>query len=121
HEGHMAQFSLTQGAQHIPAHAKQLSYGVSYIKNLTDGIKIEHDEDVIGISAILWNLILSTMPMEITQPIIEELANTSVPHMASKWVQPGKGYHLKMGNLQYIFGGASRSPPEVYLTWGYSV
>lgn len=32
----------------------------------------------------------------------------------------GKGFHLEMGGRHIVFPDVSRSPPEIYLTRGYS-
>lgn len=89
HPGHMAQAGLTMGARHIPKTARQVGWGKSYQKNLSDSEKTDHDTDTIAAAAILWSIIRSTMPTEVTDPVVQLLSDHSVPHMASRYVEPG--------------------------------
>ncbi|KAJ3991962.1 hypothetical protein F5050DRAFT_1580479, partial [Lentinula boryana] len=128
HPGHMAQVALTLGARHIPASDREVGWGVSYYKKLSDEIKISHDEDVIAASGIFWSMIMSTMPAEVTRPMVEILSDQKVPHMATRvdctWYDSlfviGKGFHLQLEDRHYVFPNVNRSPPELFLTKGYS-
>ncbi|KAJ3747075.1 hypothetical protein DFH05DRAFT_1391946 [Lentinula detonsa] len=119
HPGHMAQVALTLGARHIPASDCEVGWGVSYYKKLSNEVKISHDEDVIAASGIFWSMIMSTMPAEVTQPMVEILSDQKVPHMATRWIAPGKGFHLQLENRHYVFPNVNCSPPELFLTKGY--
>ncbi|KAF9062969.1 hypothetical protein BDP27DRAFT_1232872, partial [Rhodocollybia butyracea] len=90
---------------------------------LSDELKTAHDEDTITASGLFWSIILTTMPTEVTKPVIQTLSDNDVPHMASRYVSPaipGKGFHLELGGRHIVFPDVSRSPPEIYLTRGYS-
>ncbi|KAF9064360.1 hypothetical protein BDP27DRAFT_1230615, partial [Rhodocollybia butyracea] len=87
---------------------------------LSDESKTAHDGDTIAASGLLWSIILTTMPTEVTKLVIQTLSDNNVPHMASRYVSPGKGFHLELGGRHIVFPVVSRSPPEIYLTRGYS-
>ncbi|KAF9066237.1 hypothetical protein BDP27DRAFT_1227810 [Rhodocollybia butyracea] len=120
HPGHMAQAGLTMGARHIPKTARRVGWGKSYSKKLSDESKTVHDGDTIAAAGLLWSIILTTMPTEVTKPVIRTLSDNKVPHMASQYVLPGKGFHLELGGRHIVFPDVNRSPPEIYLTRGYS-
>ncbi|KAJ3862971.1 hypothetical protein EV359DRAFT_44058 [Lentinula novae-zelandiae] len=120
HPGHMAQVGLTMGARHIPATARVVGWGTSFYRKLSDESKTQHEQDTISASGILWSMILAMMPTEVTRPVIRVLNDFNVPHLASRYVRPGKGFCLELGGRCIVFPNVSRSPPEVYLTRGYS-
>ncbi|KAH7870033.1 uncharacterized protein C8R40DRAFT_1017286, partial [Lentinula edodes] len=120
HPGIMAQVGLTMGARHIPASMRKVGYGTSYYRKLSDESKQLHDEDAIAASGIFWSMALSTMPAEVTAPMVEILSNCNIPHMATQYVAPGKGFHLQIGERHMIYPNVNRAPPELYMISGYS-
>ncbi|KAJ3872231.1 hypothetical protein F5879DRAFT_813539 [Lentinula edodes] len=120
HPGHMAQAGLTMGARHIPATARVVGWGTSFYRKLSDESKTQHEQDTISASGILWSMILAMMPTEVTRPVIRVLNDFNIPHLAGRYVRPGKGFCLELGGRRIVFPNVSRSPPEVYLTRGYS-
>ncbi|KAJ3774033.1 hypothetical protein FB446DRAFT_640528 [Lentinula raphanica] len=120
HPGHMAQLGLTVGARHIPSSKRQVAWGVSYSKKLSDDAKIAHDEDAIGACGIIWSIILFMLPTEVTDPVIEVLHDRKIPHMATRYVAPGRGFRIEIGGRHIVFPETSRSPPEFYLIRGYA-
>lgn len=86
----MAQVGLTLGARHIPATARHVGYGVSYSRRLGDAAKIEHDSDVVAASGIVWSMVTAALPGEVIQPIISILDRENIPHLATRWVEPGE-------------------------------
>ncbi|KAF9061365.1 hypothetical protein BDP27DRAFT_1235445, partial [Rhodocollybia butyracea] len=116
HEGSMTQVGINTG----PCHCRQLGLAKSYQAKLSEEECTAHDEDINGAAGIFWSLILSMMPTEITGPAVRELHENKIPHLATRFVEPGKGFKLTLGNKAVIFSEASRAPPEVYLTKGYS-
>lgn len=87
----MAQVGLMMGARHIPAAARHVGYGVSYSsRKLANESKVEHDGDVIAASAIVWNMIVAALPGEVVQPLVRTLEQQDIPHLATRWVKPGK-------------------------------
>lgn len=85
----MAQVGLTLGARHIPKTARRVGWGQSYSKNLSNETKTAHDQDTIAAAGLLWSIILTTMPVEVTKPVIQTLSDNNVPHMASRYISPG--------------------------------
>ncbi|KAL0057975.1 hypothetical protein AAF712_015369 [Marasmius tenuissimus] len=122
HEGIMTQIGLTNGARdkRTPSTGSCTSWGVSYKRKYPEEDCIAHDEDVVAVSSIFWSLILSMMPREVTAPVKEQLESHSMPHLASRYVEPGRGFSLDLNGKSYDFPLAERAPPEVYLTQGYS-
>ncbi|KAJ3980269.1 hypothetical protein F5890DRAFT_1468398 [Lentinula detonsa] len=84
HPGVMSQVGVTLGARHIPASQRQLGYGVSYYHKLSDEVKATHNEDVVAASGIFWSMAISTMPTEVTAPMIKNLSECGIPHMATR-------------------------------------
>lgn len=81
----MTQIGVNTG----PRHARQLGYAKSYQKKLTEDQCTAHDEDVNGAAGIFWSLILSTMPTEVTTPIVKDLQENKIPHLATRFLEPG--------------------------------
>ncbi|KAE9385512.1 hypothetical protein BT96DRAFT_840611 [Gymnopus androsaceus JB14] len=107
HEGHMAQFGINGG----PRNARQLGWAKSYKTTLSNVQFTAHDTDVIGAAGIFWSLILSSMPTEVTEHVIKKLQQNEIPHIASRFVEPGQGFHVELGETQVIFPNASHAPP----------
>ncbi|KAJ3781097.1 hypothetical protein GGU10DRAFT_251544, partial [Lentinula aff. detonsa] len=119
HPGIMSQAGVTLGARHIPASQRQLGYGVSYYHKLSDEDKATHDEDAIAASGIFWSMVVLTMPTEVTTPMIKNLKECGILHMATRYVAPGKGFHLQLGERHMVFPDVSHTPLELYMTRGY--
>ena len=73
-----------------PRHARVLGLAKSYSKILDQKTAVEHDEDAIGLLAIMWGLVKGLMPSDVTTEVIETLHNISAPQMGSRLVEPGK-------------------------------
>ncbi|KAF5367254.1 hypothetical protein D9757_011697 [Collybiopsis confluens] len=113
HPGQMTQVGLSMGSRHKrrgPASAKQYGWAK----------KTAHDEDVIAASGIMWSLTTMMMPAEVTEPVVKTLSELDIPRLATRYVQPGKGFRLELDGRQVVFPDVSRLPPEIYLTRGYS-
>ncbi|THU89306.1 hypothetical protein K435DRAFT_678289, partial [Dendrothele bispora CBS 962.96] len=121
HDGHMAQFGLSNGPRHLhAANVTSIGWGKSYQKKLTTEECIVHDEDVNAAAGIFWSLIESSLPLEVTTPVIE-LQKLNIPRLASRYVNPGSGFKLTIDEMEYNFFNFEQAPPEVDLTQGYSV
>lgn len=81
----MTQVGINTG----PRHARQLGYGKSYQAKLSEDECRIHDEDVNGASGIFWSLILSTMPVEVTESAVQDLRENNIPHLATRFIEPG--------------------------------
>ncbi|KAJ3726396.1 hypothetical protein DFJ43DRAFT_1002177 [Lentinula guzmanii] len=116
HEGSMTQFGISEGSRS----ARQIGYAKSYKTKLTHNDYRAHDEDANAAGGIFWSLARSSMPTEVIDPVVHTLQENHIPHLASNFVAAGKGYRLQLGEAEVIFPEASRAPPELYLTRGYS-
>ncbi|KAF9038249.1 hypothetical protein BDP27DRAFT_1374679 [Rhodocollybia butyracea] len=89
HEGIMAQFGINE-----------------------DTDRIAHNKDLNGAAGIFC------MPTKVTTPVVKKLQENAVPHLGSRYIEPGKGFHIQIGDAAVIFPDASCAPPELYLTRG---
>ncbi|KAF9221209.1 hypothetical protein BS17DRAFT_635463, partial [Gyrodon lividus] len=67
HTGVMVQAGLNMG----PCHACVLGWAKSFCKNLDDETKTIHDLKVVGATSMVWSIIRSVVPSEITDHIME--------------------------------------------------
>lgn len=82
----MAQFGINAGSRS----ARRIGFAKSYRTSLlSDTERMMHDEDINGAAGIFWSLILSSMPTEVTTPVIQKLQDNDIPHIASQFVEPG--------------------------------
>lgn len=81
----MTQIGINTG----PRHCRQLGLAKSYQATLSNEDYIAHDEDVNGAAGIFWSLILSMMPTEVTEPVVDALDKNSIPHFQTQFIEPG--------------------------------
>lgn len=84
-----------------PRHCRKLGWAVSYTKNLSQDTRTTHDTDVIGATTLMWHIIRSVMPTEVTSDIEEQLSALDLPRMATRDVSQG-AYPVSSGYFLYI-------------------
>lgn len=52
-------------------------------------MRADHDNDVIGATTMMWYIIRSVMPTEVTRDIDEQLSALDLPRMATRDVAQG--------------------------------
>ncbi|KAJ3978905.1 hypothetical protein F5890DRAFT_1559490 [Lentinula detonsa] len=60
------------------------------------------------------------MTVNLRDPIAGDSAVPESHDLNTRYVAPGKGFHLQLGERHMVFPDVSRAPPELYLTRGYS-
>lgn len=128
----MVQIGLNAG----PQHARVSGFAVSYTKALDNRAKQLHDEDVIGAVSLVWQLIKTVSPSEITEHVEKKLTEEGLPSIAIPNVAEGTsssistciynshtilgmGFKICLEDKIYQFPFADRGPPESYLSSGY--
>jgi len=81
----MVQFGLNRG----PRHAKVTGWSVSFKKKLGDSAKVVQDQDIIGMTSIIFKLVKAHMPREISAHVEQRLEELNLPRAASRQVAPG--------------------------------
>ncbi|KAF9018216.1 hypothetical protein BDP27DRAFT_1378458 [Rhodocollybia butyracea] len=71
-----------------------------------------------ALDLVMKELWLSLALMKVTTPVVKKLQENAVPHLGSRYIEPGKGFHIQIGDAAVIFPDASCAPPELYLTRG---
>ena len=82
----MVQVGLNMG----PRHARVLGWAKSYTKNLDNSERIIQDQEVIGAASLMWSLIQSVVPHEITEHVMQCLEDASLPALATRDVEPSE-------------------------------
>jgi hypothetical protein len=95
HDGMMVQLGWNAG----PRHAHVWGLAKSYMKNLGEETKAEHDKDAVALMSLCWNIAKATLPVEVTRHIEKLLAEHSLPHIAAHGALEGLGAFL----LLYIY------------------
>ena len=137
----MTQVGLNNG----PRHARVCGWAKSFVKTLTSSQMVESDQDIIGTSSLLWSLIQSSLPLEISKHVNDYLDREQLPRIATRNVAEGIilfifslifsdyfysyliciliaiGYKILLGDMTYNFPLQERGPPELYMSRGYTV
>jgi hypothetical protein len=79
HNGTMVQLGWNAG----PRHAHIWGLANSYMKNLGEEMKAEHDKDAVALMSLCWNIAKATLLVEVTRHIEELLAEHSLPCIAA--------------------------------------
>ncbi|KAH8108639.1 hypothetical protein DFH11DRAFT_1516595, partial [Phellopilus nigrolimitatus] len=115
HTGTMTQVGLNMG----PRHARVLGWAKSYTKDLDFSTMVEHDTEIIGAVSLIWSILKSVMPADVTDHVEKKLDAEGLPRIATQNVAEDMGYCLDLNGVKYEFGNEQRGPPEAYLLRGY--
>ena len=66
-----------------PQHARVLEWAKGYIKNLDNSERMIQDQEIIGAASLMWILIQSVVPHEISEHVMQCLENASLPALAT--------------------------------------
>ena len=94
------------------------------------------DQEVIGATSLMWSLVQSAVPHEITQHVMQCLENGGLPNLATRNVEEGKyndplqehlftlcitgdGFQIVLDGQTFSFHTPKHAPPETYLACGY--
>ncbi|KDR65518.1 hypothetical protein GALMADRAFT_148627 [Galerina marginata CBS 339.88] len=114
HPGSMTQIGLNMGARHLQI----LGWAKSFNRKLTDQQKIEEDTNLLGAMSLLWALVKSYLPGDVTQPV-QALLDQGFPTMATRNIPEGCGFSIAIDGIDYTFNESNRAPPEGIATAGY--
>ncbi|KAJ7898084.1 hypothetical protein B0H13DRAFT_2275785 [Mycena leptocephala] len=104
--GVMVQVGFNAG----PRHARVFGLAKSHAKRVDDITKVEHDNDIIAATAVVWGVAKAWLPANITEQIDSKLLESD----------SGRGFRINLGSCEYSFPSVERAPPEAYLTLDYS-
>ena len=65
-----------------------LGFAKSFVKNLTDDEKVEHDKELIGAMSLLWALVVGFIPLDIIDPVRTKLRE-EYPPLGTAHIPPG--------------------------------
>ncbi|KDR67757.1 hypothetical protein GALMADRAFT_146784 [Galerina marginata CBS 339.88] len=114
HPGSMTQIGLNMGARHLQI----LGWAKSFNRKLTDQQMIEEDTNLLGAMSLLWALVKSYLPSDVTQPV-QKLLDEGFPTMATRNIPEGCGFSIVIDGTDYTFNESNRAPPEGIATAGY--
>ncbi|KAG1817583.1 uncharacterized protein BJ212DRAFT_1576659 [Suillus subaureus] len=116
HGGELIQFGWNAG----PCHA--CVFGL--VNNLTNKrllmtARQEKDSHALGIFALSWNLLVASLPAEVSASCIEAIDGAGLPSMTIKGDGSDSGYTLDLPNGPLCFSTAKRAPSEGYISQNY--
>ncbi|KAE9387323.1 hypothetical protein BT96DRAFT_837810 [Gymnopus androsaceus JB14] len=82
--GTMNQAGLNMG----PRHARVFGRAVSYTKKLTKERMVEHDNDIIGASSLIWSIAQAVLPKDVMQVIYDILSAEGLPTLQTRNIAP---------------------------------
>jgi len=77
-----------------PRHARILGWAKSFTRKLTHNEMVREDTNLIGAMSLLWALVTSFMPVDITA-VVQNLLDKSYPAMATRNIPEGESKILK--------------------------
>jgi hypothetical protein len=77
----------------------------------------QQDLEDSGWMALLWNVIVNSLPRVIIADYDERIANLGLPRMQTT-LENG-GYEIKLGRQRYQFKGGNLAPPAGLAAWNY--
>lgn len=84
HPGKMVQVGLNMGARH----ARVLGWAKSFSRKLSSDQRMQQDQDLLGAMSLLWALVKSHIPADITTPVQKQL-DDGFPSMATRNIPKG--------------------------------
>ncbi|KAG1741683.1 hypothetical protein EDB19DRAFT_1972393 [Suillus lakei] len=116
HGGELIQFGWNAG----PRHARV--FGL--VNNLTNKrlsmtARQQKDSRALGILALSWNLLVASLPAEVSTSCIEAIDGAGLPSMTIKGDSSDSGYTLDLPNGPLCFSTAERAPSEGYMSQNY--
>ncbi|KAG1827439.1 uncharacterized protein BJ212DRAFT_1452509 [Suillus subaureus] len=81
----------------------------------------EKDSHALGILALSWNLLVASLPAEVSASCIEAIDGAGLPSMTIKGDGSGEysGYTLDLPNGPLCFSTAKQAPSEGYMSQNY--
>ncbi|KAI6149155.1 hypothetical protein BKA82DRAFT_1001376 [Pisolithus tinctorius] len=117
HGGELIQYGWNAGARHVQVFGLVRNLTK---KNLTNDERQQKDGAILGILALTWNLLTTTLPEEVVAPTKAAIADAGLPSMASKDDVNEHGYYLDLPCGRLHFQDADRSPAEAYMSQNYT-
>lgn len=72
-----------------PRHARILGWAKSFTRKLTHGEMVREDTNLIGAMSLLWALVKSFLPVDITE-LVQTLLDKDYPALATHNIPMGK-------------------------------
>lgn len=72
-----------------PRHARLLGWAKSFTAKLSEQNRYIEDTDALGAVSLFWNVILSIMPKEVIQEILDYLKREKLPNIATRDIPEG--------------------------------
>ncbi|KAG1718580.1 hypothetical protein EDB19DRAFT_1920363 [Suillus lakei] len=116
HGGELIQFGWNAGPCH--AHVFGLVNNLTN-KRLSMTARQQKDSCALGILALSWNLLVASLPAEVSTSCIEAIDGAGLPSMTIKGNSSDSGYTLDLPNGPLCFLTAERAPSEGYMSQNY--
>ncbi|KAG2132169.1 hypothetical protein BD769DRAFT_1354828, partial [Suillus cothurnatus] len=114
--GDLIQFSWNAGPRH--AHVFGLVNNLTS-KRLSMTARQQKDSRALGILALSWNLLVASLPAEVSTSCIEAINEAGLPSMTVKGNNSDSGYTLDLPDGSLCFSTAERAPSEGYMSQNY--
>ncbi|KAG1733530.1 hypothetical protein EDB19DRAFT_1911519 [Suillus lakei] len=112
HGGDLIQFGWNAGPHH--AHVFGLVNNLTN-KRLSMTARQQKDSRALGILALSWNLLVASLPAEVSTSCIKAIDGAGLPSMTIKGDSSDSGYTLDLPNGPLCFSTAEVAPSEGYI------
>ncbi|KAG0701054.1 hypothetical protein DFH29DRAFT_1000545 [Suillus ampliporus] len=117
HVGELIQFGWNAG----PRHARVFGLVNNLAnKRLPMTERQEKDSRALGILTLSWNLLVPSLPAEVSMACIQAMDEAGLPPMAVRGDSTDSGYTLDLPNGPLCFSTAARAPSEGYMSQNYA-
>ncbi|KAG1836227.1 hypothetical protein C8R48DRAFT_744111 [Suillus tomentosus] len=117
HGGELVQFGWNAGPRH--ARVFGLVNNLTNKKKLSMTTRQQKDSRALGILALSWNLLVASLPAEVSTSCIEAIGEAGLPAMTVKGNDLDFGYTLDLPGGPLSFSTAERAPSEAYMSQNY--
>ncbi|KAG1902008.1 uncharacterized protein F5891DRAFT_1187037 [Suillus fuscotomentosus] len=113
HGGELVLFGWNAGPHH--AHVFGLVNNLTNKKKLSMTTRQQKDSHALGILALSWNLLIASLPAEVSASCIEAIDEAGLPAMTVKGNDLDFGYTLDLPGGPLCFSTAEQAPSEAYI------
>ncbi|KAG1898466.1 uncharacterized protein F5891DRAFT_955406, partial [Suillus fuscotomentosus] len=117
HGGELVQFGWNAGPRH--ARVFGLVNNLTNKKKLSMTTRQQKDSHALGILALSWNLLIASLPAEVSTSCIEAIGEAGLPAMTVKGNDLDFGYTLDLPGGPLCFSTAEWAPSEAYMSQNY--
>ncbi|KAG1798268.1 uncharacterized protein HD556DRAFT_1440608 [Suillus plorans] len=117
HGGELIQFGWNAGPRH--ARVFGLVNNLTNKKRLSMTTRQQKGSCALGILALSWNLLVASLPAEVSTSCIEAIDEAGLPPMTIQGDDMDFGYTLDLPGGPLCFSTAERAPSEAYMSQNY--